>query len=138
MYDTRDDEYNTHQGLLLEAGAQVGSGDDGYTRLYSVLPGLSPGARGDRDRRADRRIRDGRHATLNSRYTLPGWEKEVPVLGGQQSHRRFDTGRFAGKGVLFGNFEVRHDVLPFGDLGAITLLGVPGRGAGVRGGDRSG
>ena len=30
VYDTRDNEYNTHQGLLLEAGTQVGSGNDGY------------------------------------------------------------------------------------------------------------
>src|SRR6476661_4137146 len=29
VYDTRDNEYNTHQGLLLEAGTQVGSGGDG-------------------------------------------------------------------------------------------------------------
>ena len=39
VYDTRDNEYNTHQGLLLEAGAQVGSGNDGYARVYSVLRG---------------------------------------------------------------------------------------------------
>jgi hemolysin activation/secretion protein len=44
------------------------------------------------------------------------------VLGGQYSHRSFDTGRFAGKHVVFGNLEVRHDLLPFGDLGAVTLL----------------
>ena len=44
------------------------------------------------------------------------------MLGGQYSHRSFDTGRFAGKHVLLGNLEVRHDLLPFGDLGAITLL----------------
>ena len=39
VYDTRDNEYDTHQGLLLEAGTQVGSGGDGYTRLYTVLRG---------------------------------------------------------------------------------------------------
>jgi hypothetical protein len=33
-----------------------------------------------------------------------------------------DTGRLAGKGVLFANLEVRHDLLPFGDLGAVTLI----------------
>ena len=43
IYDTRDLEYNTHRGLLLEAGAQAGSGLDGYTRLYTVLRGyVSP------------------------------------------------------------------------------------------------
>jgi hypothetical protein len=29
----------------------------------------------------------------------------------------------AGRHTLFGNLEVRHDLLAFGDLGAITLLG---------------
>ena len=45
------------------------------------------------------------------------------MLGGEYSHRSFDTGRLSGKGTLFGNLEVRHDLLPFGDLGAVTLLG---------------
>ena len=38
-------------------------------------------------------------------------------------HRGLDLPRFAGKGVLFGNFEVRQEVFGFGDLGAIGLLG---------------
>lgn len=123
VYDTRDNEYNTHKGLLLEAGAEVGSGGDGYTRLYSVLRGYL-------------QLREGTVAaarlagsgisgdpTLNARLYLPTWENQIPVLGGQYSHRSFDTGRFAGKHVLLGNIEVRHDLLAFGDLGAITLLG---------------
>jgi outer membrane protein assembly factor BamA len=123
VYDTRDNEYNTRQGLLLEAGTQVGSGGDGYTRLYTVLRGyLSPregtvvaarlGASGM-----------GGTPSLDARYRIPGWEKEIPVLGGEYSHRSLDTGRLAGRHVLFGNLEVRHDLLSLGDLGAITLLG---------------
>ena len=123
VYDTRDNEYNTRQGLLLEAGTQVGSGGDGYTRLYTVLRGyLSPregtvvaarlGASGM-----------GGTPSLDARYRIPGWEKEIPVFGGEYSHRSLDTGRLAGKHVLFGNLEVRHDLLALGDLGAITLLG---------------
>jgi hemolysin activation/secretion protein len=46
----------------------------------------------------------------------------VPVLGGEYSHRGLDYGRLSGRATLFGNFEVRHDLLPFGDLGAISLL----------------
>jgi hemolysin activation/secretion protein len=61
--------------------------------------------------------------TLDAQYTIPGWEKEILVLGGQYSHRALDTGRLAGRHVLFGNFEVRHDLLSLGDLGAITLIG---------------
>jgi hemolysin activation/secretion protein len=64
----------------------------------------------------------GGDPTLNARLYLPAWENQIPVLGGQYSHRGFDTGRFAGKHVMLGNFEVRHDLLSFGDLGAITLL----------------
>ncbi len=123
VYDTRDNEYNTRQGLLLEAGTQVGSGGDGYTRLYTVLRGyLSPregtvvaarlGASGM-----------GGTPSLDARYRIPGWEKEIPVLGGEYSHRSLDTGRLAGRHVLFGNLEVRHVLLSLGDLGAITLLG---------------
>jgi outer membrane protein assembly factor BamA len=122
VYDTRDVEYNTHRGLLLEAGAQAGSGNDGYSRLYGILRGYLTVREGTVV--AARIVGSGMGGspTLNARYTLPGWEKGALVLGGQQSHRGLDTGRLVGKGLLFGNLEVRHDVLPFGDLGAITLL----------------
>ena len=123
VYDTRDIEYNTHQGLLLEAGAQAGTGGDGYTRLYTVLRGYLSPREGTviAARLAASGI--GGTPTLNARYIIPAWEDQISVLGGPYSHRSFDTGRFAGKGVLFGNLEVRHDLLAFGDLGAITLLG---------------
>ena len=61
--------------------------------------------------------------SLDARFSLPGWEHEVPVLGGEYSHRGLDYGRLTGRGTLFGNFEVRHDLLALGDLGAITLVG---------------
>jgi hypothetical protein len=122
VYDTRDNEFNTQRGVIAEAGAQVGSGGDGYTRLYSVVRGYYPVREGTVV--AARVAGSGMGGTppLNARFNLPVWNEDVPVLGGEYSHRSFDTGRFAGKGVLFGNFEVRHDVLPFGDLGALTLL----------------
>jgi Omp85 superfamily domain len=123
VYDTRDNEYNTHQGLLLEAGAQVGSGGDGYTRLYTVLRGYLTVREGTV--LAARLAASGIDGTppLDALYIIPGWEKEIAVLGGQYSHRSFDTGRFAGHHVLLGNFEARHDLISFGDLGAITLIG---------------
>jgi outer membrane protein assembly factor BamA len=122
IYDTRDNEYNTHQGLLLEAGSQVGSGGDGYTRQYAILRGYLQVREGTV--LAARLAGSGMGGTssLDARFSLPGWEKEVPVLGGEYSHRGIDYGRLTGRGVLFGNFEVRHDVLPFGDLGAVTLV----------------
>jgi hypothetical protein len=123
VYDTRDNEYNTHQGLLLEAGTQVGSGGDGYTRLYTVLRGYLTIREGTV--LAARLAASGMGGTppLDARFIIPGWEKEVTVLGGQYSHRSFDTGRLAGRHLFFGNLEVRHDLLAFGDLGAISLLG---------------
>jgi outer membrane protein assembly factor BamA len=123
VYDTRDNEYNTHRGLLLEAGAQVGVGDDSYTRLYSVLRGYWSIREGTVI--AGRLVGSGMGGNphLNARYYLPAWENQIAVLGGQYSHRSFDTGRFAGTGLILGNLEVRHDLISFGDLGGVTLLG---------------
>jgi outer membrane protein assembly factor BamA len=123
IYDTRDNEYNTHQGLLLEAGAQAGSGGDGYTRLYTILRGYVTVREGTVVAARLGASGMGGTPTLDARYAIPGWEKEVPVLGGQYSHRSLDSGRLAGRHTLFGNLEVRHDLLAFGDLGAITLIG---------------
>lgn len=123
IYDTRDNEYNTHQGLLLEAGTQVGSGGDGYTRLYTVLRGYLTVREGTVVAARIGASGTGGTPSLDARYRIPGWEKEIPVLGGEYSHRSLDTGRLAGRHVLFGNLEVRHDLLAFGDLGAITLIG---------------
>jgi hypothetical protein len=122
VYDTRDNEYNTHQGLLLEAGTQVGSGGDGYTRQYAILRGYLSVREGTV--LAARVAGSGMGGTpsLDARFVLPGWEREVPVLGGEYSHRGLDYGRLTGTGVLFGNFEVRHDLLSLGDLGGITLV----------------
>jgi outer membrane protein assembly factor BamA len=124
VYDTRDNEYNTHQGLLLEAGTQVGSGGagDGYTRQYAILRGYLQVREGTVLAARIAGSGMGGRPTLDARFSLPGWEKEVPVLGGEYSHRSLDYGRLSGRGTLFGNFEVRHDLLSLGDLGAITLL----------------
>ena len=122
IYDTRNNEFNTVRGVFAEAGAQVGSGGDGYTRLYGVVRGYLPLREGTVV--AARILASGMGGTppLYARSDLPTWNDQVPILGGEYSHRSFDTGRFVGKGTLLGNLEVRHDVLPFGDLGAITLL----------------
>lgn len=122
VYDTRDNEYNTHKGLLLEAGGQVGSGGDGYTRLYTVLRGYLPLREGTVVAARIAASGIGGTPSLDAGYTIPAWENWIPVLGGPYSHRSLDAGRLAGKHVLLGNLEVRHDLLAFGDLGAITLL----------------
>lgn len=122
VYDSRDNEYNTHRGLLLETGAQVGSGGGDYTRLYSVLRGYLAVREGTVLAARLAASGMGGRPPLDARFVIPAWEYPIQVLGGQYSHRGIDTGRLAGRHVLLGNFEVRHDLLPFGDLGAITLL----------------
>jgi surface antigen Omp85-like protein len=122
IYDTRDNEFNTGQGLLLEAGVQIGSGGDGYIRLYTVLRGYLTVREGTVVAARFAASGMGGTPTLDARYSIPAWENPIPVLGGQYSHRSLDTGRLAGRHVVFGNLEIRHDLLAFGDLGAITLL----------------
>ncbi len=122
IYDTRDNEYDTHQGLLLEAGTQVGSGGSGYTRQYVILRGYLTLREGTVAALRLAGSGMGGGPPLNARFYLPAWESSVPVLGGEYSHRSLDTGRLTGKGSLFANVEVHHDVLPFGDLGAVTLV----------------
>lgn len=123
VYDTRDNEYNTQRGLLLEAGTQVGSGGDGYTRQYALFRGYLPLREGTVVAARIGGSGMGGTPPLDARFVLPGWENQVPVIGGEYSNRGLDTGRLTGKGTLFGNLEVRHDLLSLGDLGAVTLLG---------------
>jgi outer membrane protein assembly factor BamA len=122
IYDTRDNEFNTRKGILAEAGVQVGSANDGYNRWYAVLRGYLPIREGTilAGRIAGSEL--GGRPSLYARFNIPTWNDQTPVLGGEYSHRSFDTGRFAGEGTLFGNFEVRHDVLPLGDLGALSVI----------------
>jgi outer membrane protein assembly factor BamA len=134
VYDTRDNEYNTHRGLLLEVGGQLGRGgasfadligDTGnsYSRLYAVLRGYHPIREGTIV--AARIVGSGLSGTppLNARFTVPAWENEIEILGGNESHRALVKGRLTGTGALFGNVEVRHDLLNLGDIGAVTVIG---------------
>lgn len=124
VVDGRDNEYNTRRGYLVETGAGVGHGDgEDYTVLYAIARGYLP--IGERTVVAARIGGSGMGGTppLNARYTIPAWENPISVLGGDQSHRALDEGRLTGRHTLFGNLEVRHEILPFGDLGALLLLG---------------
>jgi hypothetical protein len=122
VFDTRDVEYNTHRGLLLEAGVQVGSGGGGYQRLYGIVRGWLNPRQGTV--LATRLVGAQLYGspTLDTRYLVPGWERPIPVLGGAYSLRGLDLARYLAKGVLFGNFELRQEVKSFGDLGAIGFI----------------
>jgi hypothetical protein len=60
--------------------------------------------------------------SLDARYLIPAWERPILVLGGEYSHRGLDLPRYVGKGVLFGNFELRQEVKSFGEIGAIGII----------------
>jgi Omp85 superfamily domain len=122
LYDTRDNEYNTTRGFFAEAGVQVGDAEESFSRTYALIAGYYPVREGTVVAARLGGSGTGGSPTLYDRASIPAWDQEIPVLGGENSHRSFDTGRFLADGTLFANFEVRHDVLPFGDLGAVTLL----------------
>ena len=74
IYDTRDNEYNTHQGLLLEVGTQVASGGpgNGYTRQYGIFRGWLQVREGTVVARASRRLGNGRPADTQRPVHTPG------------------------------------------------------------------
>jgi hypothetical protein len=123
LFDTRDNEYNTQRGVLVEFGGQVATGGGNYERLYGIARGWITPREGTTlaVRLAGSEIYGA--PTLDARFIIPGWERPVLVLGGNFSHRGLDLPRFAGEGVLFGNFEVRQEVFGFGDLGALGVIG---------------
>jgi outer membrane protein assembly factor BamA len=133
VLDTRDREFLTTRGILAEAGLLVGGGgeyreDDlveqgSYAGWYTHLRGyVTPRTGTLVAARLAARVVD-RVATLQARNTLPGWEGGVDALGGPHAHRSFLPGHLAGRGLLLGSFEVRHNLLDVGDYGAVTLLG---------------
>ncbi len=142
ILDTRDHEFSPTRGLLFEAGVYGGTGQfesralppldefpyqtsfagDNYAGGYAHLRAYVSPLRTTvvAARLAGRALSEA--APLDARYTLPGWERDVTVLGGADSHRSFIKGRFAGRGLLLGTLEIRHTLLDFGDYGAISLL----------------
>ncbi len=122
VYDTRDVEFNPNRGLLVEAGLFAGSGDDGYTGAYGIARGyVSPRAGTRLTARYGFRALT-RTGAVGIQHGMPAWEAPFTTLGGPNSHRALPTGLRSARGLLLGGVEVRHDLLDFGGLGAITLL----------------
>ncbi len=141
VLDTRNNELVPTKGLLLEGGIYAGSGKyeqrnlapggggqvssfsgSGYTGAYAHLRGyISPRSGTILAGRMAMRGLSG-NAPLDARYLLPGWERDVTVYGGADSHRSFVRGRFVGRGLLMSSVEVRHTLLDIGDYGAVTVL----------------
>jgi outer membrane protein assembly factor BamA len=123
VLDTRDNEFVPARGVLIEAGAEYGSGGGGYSGVYGLVSGFASPYEGAvvAGRFLARSIQS--EAPLDARYSLYAWERTVPLLGGPESHRSFVYGRYTGRQALAANVEYRQDVLNFGDFGAITAVG---------------
>ena len=123
VFDTRDNEFNTLRGVLVETGVQLAAGGGNYERVYGIARGWLTPREGTTlaVRLAGSQLYGA--PTLDARFIIPGWERPVLVLGGNFSHRGLDLPRFAGAGVVFGNFEVRQEVFGFGPYGAIGVVG---------------
>jgi outer membrane protein assembly factor BamA len=123
VLDTRDNEFNTTRGLFAQASVGGGTGGDGYSRVTADIRGYISIREGTV---LAARVAGSGMSTkgpLNARYEVPVWEGELSVLGGTTSNRGLAFQRLAGKGVLFANAEVRHNLLDLGDFGAFTLFG---------------
>lgn len=135
VLDTRDREFVPANGLLAEAGVLIGtdgvgpdlsggsSGRQAYTGGYVHVRGYVSPREGTvlAGRLGLRSLSAG--APYSAQFMMPGWERDLTVLGGVESHRGFVKGRFGGRGVLLGGAEIRHDLLNAGDFGAVSLLG---------------
>lgn len=121
--DLRDNEFNPGNGLLAQASLSAGSGGDGYTRFSADLRGYISPREGTVLALRVAGSGMSSDAPLNARYEVPVWEGEQGVLGGTYSNRGLPFQRLIGRGVLWGNAEIRHNLLDLGDYGAITILG---------------
>lgn len=135
IFDTRRNELVPRNGVLLEAGLYAGSGKyetrsggtpsfsgSGYSGVYAHLRGWVAPLRSTvvSGRVAVRSL--SKNAPLDARYVIPGWEREITVLGGPDSQRGLIRGRYVGRGVFLSSFDVRHTLIDVGDYGSINVL----------------
>lgn len=122
VFDARDNEYNTTKGVILETGVLRGSAGNGYGRLYGEMRGYLPVREGTVIAARLGGAGTTGNPPLHARFELPMWERTITVLGGEDTHRGYDSGRFAGERVLFANLEIRHNILDLVALGSISAI----------------
>lgn len=132
VYDSRDNDYDTHQGLLVDVGLIHGTGDgDGYDRWVAEARGWVPFGEWRSTWLSARVVASDASGDLplDARFYLPVWEGQARVLGGADSHRGMLDQRYVGHGLLFGNFTVHHDLFNAGGLmaGGLTAFVDAGR-----------
>ncbi len=122
VYDGRDNEFDPTKGLLIEGGVQEGTAGDGYTRVYGI------GRAYHRIGPSQIAIRLGASQlygspTLSARFDLPAWERPLSVYGGSSTNRGLKGARFVGSGVLFGNLELRREILTSRNALSASVVG---------------
>lgn len=122
VLDLRDNEFEPKNGALVEGGAFLGTGGEGYAGGYAIASGYVEPAFGTViAARLGGRSMDS-EAPVSARFGIPAWEREISVLGGPNSHRSLAVGRFAGHSVLFSSLELRQVVVDGGDFAGVYLL----------------
>jgi hypothetical protein len=116
VLDLRDREFEPQRGVLLEGGVYAGSFGEGYDGGYAIGSGFVNPRFGTviAARLGGRSV--SAESSLDARYLIPAWENPIVALGGPETHRALDIGRYAGQGVLFGSLEVRQVMIDGGDL----------------------
>ena len=122
VFDSRDNEFDPTNGLLMEGGVQQGSGGDGYTRVYGI------GRAYRRTGPSQIALRLGASQlygspTLSSRFDIPAWERPLSAYGGSSTNRGLKGGRFTGSGVIFGNVELRREILTSRNALSAAIVG---------------
>jgi hypothetical protein len=124
VYDSRENDYDTHRGVLLDAGLLKGTFGKGYQQwtaegrawipfgewrsTWLSLRGVAAGSTGD--------------VPLDAKLYLPVFEGQVRVLGGAESHRGMLDQRYVGRDLLFGNVTLNHDLVNAGGLLAAGVI----------------
>jgi outer membrane protein assembly factor BamA len=122
ILDTRDNEYDPGNGIVAETGLQFGSGGDGYSRFYGMVRGykmLNVQTQVAARLGASQLYGD---FPLSARYELPAWEDVLGMYGGSSSNRGIRSSRYLGSGVLFGNLELRRQLLTSKNAAALTAI----------------
>jgi hypothetical protein len=126
VVDTRDHEAAPLTGVLLEAIESVADssllGDLSYTRITISARGYALfGAHwGVAARIAGESMGGG--PTLGTYFNVEASDLPFGALGGPESHRGLARYRFVDADKLFGNLEVRYDVLPVPSFARATVV----------------
>ena len=122
VFDTRDNEYDPRNGMVVETGLQFGSGGDGYSRLYGMARGYKMlGVRTQVAARIGASQLYG-EPPLSARYELPAWEDVLGMYGGSSTNRGLRSSRYLGTGALFGNIELRRELFTSKNAAAVSVL----------------